>query len=1053
MLGFNIMRKKVLFLSILFGCLMFSDLQAQIKKVLVKGVVIEKATNLGIPGATILSGTPAKVIGSTDNKGMFSVSVDEGSTLVFHFVGFNDARIKLKPGQTSVNVILHESNSQLDEVVVRGYQVRSKETSTGSSTTITSKDIMDVPVSNVEQLLQGKVAGLNIQVNTGAPGFRGTSTIRGLNTLAVTGNGSESFLQPTSPLYVIDGVPIDADKAAEYGYNQQGPGVSPLSLIPQEDIASLEVLKDAQATSLYGSRGAYGVIIITTKRGNSKIPRVRYTSNFFMNTPPKLRETLGGNAERNSKINHILSNALTQEDFDRLSKTYFLTDSLNDYYNNSTNWQGVFYQNTFNQSHNLAFDGGDEKFNYKTNVGYFSETGVVKNTGFDRYNMNMNMEYNPTPKLKFFASVFGSIGKQNKGDGVGLLQSGVAENGQASSLLPGPSFFQSTLGAVSALKTLNNNDSRNIRANIDVKYQLLPGLWAASTLSYDFTSDNEDTFTPAAANKQFARVYSFNGRSSNLYSRSNISYAKTFNGKHNIFANVFNELYKVTGQSGIIVQNKTANDQLQGPLGFDGYYSTGGGILTNFKNARLASFAAAFSYDYMKKYVIDLSYRLDGSSGSGLENPYAKNPAIGLRWNFNKEEWLKDVEWLSYGAFRLSWGRNVSPTANLSNIYGLYQNTGTYNNNPTMGIDYGQVPNPKLKPTTTSQYNFGFDAGIFDSKVELNFDAYYKKVDNLLFESNLSNAVAFDKVLSNDAGIANYGYELAITVRPLPTSSPFNWSISVNGAINRDILTKLPAEYNGQYIRFDGNANSLQHLVYRVGKNTLSNYLRVNQGVYATTENVPVDPATGLTYSTGGRFFQGGDPMFKDVNGDYVLDNRDYEISGNSQPVVTGGLSTNLSYKGWGLNVYGSFTLLRTILNNALADRFRIMSNPYDLKAVVPLDDLDTWKKPGDVAKYPYAYDYVRYGAIQPFRLDQTLWAEQGSYLKFNSVTLSYMFTKKLAKRIGLNNFRAYISGNNLITFSPYSGPNPENVTALGRDASGGYPVPRTYNFGMNVEF
>jgi TonB-linked SusC/RagA family outer membrane protein len=1039
--------RKIYFLMILFCSLNIINLQAQTQKIKVTGVVTEKLTNQVMPGVNIISGKPAKTVGISDNNGKFSVFVDDGSTLTFSYVSFKAFTVKLKPGQNTIDVPMAESDSQLDEVVVRGYQKRTRETSTGASTYVSGKEIQDVPVSNIEQLLQGKVAGLNIQVNTGAPGFRGSTSIRGLNTLSITGSGNESFLQPTSPLYVIDGVAIDADKAAENGYNTMGPGVSPLSLIPQEDVASLEVLKDAQATSLYGSRGAYGVIIITTKRGNSKIPRVRYTTNFFMNTPPKLRETLGGNEERRSKINHILANATSEADYLRLVRTYFLTDSLNDFYNNSTNWQGVFYRNAYNQTHNLNLDGGDTRFNYKTNIGYYSEKGVIKNTGLDRYTLNMNMEYNPNERFRFYGNVSGSMGQQNKGDGSGLLQTGVATNGQASSLLPGPSFFQSNASTVSSLKTNNSNDSRIIRTNLEAKYQILPGLWAASFFSYDYTSDKENTFTPAAANNQFAKAQAFNGRNANLNNRNNITYATTFGTKHNLFINVFNEVIKETGQSSVILQQSTPNDQFQGPLGFDGYNSRGGGVLPNFRDLRQLSYAAAISYDFEKKYVLDLTYRMDGASSNGLENPYSKVPSIGLRWNFNKENLLKDIKWLSYGALRLSWGKNISPTGDLQSIYGFYNLTGNYNNNPTIGINYGQVPNPALKPTTTMQYNLGLDMGFLDNKIELNFDTYYKKVDNLLFDRNLSNLTGFGLVKSNDAAIANYGYELSATFRPLPTNSKLDWSISINGAINHNMLTKLPLEYNGQYIRNN-------ELVFRVGRNTFTNYMHINNGVFSTDASVPVDPATGFLYSTGdGTFYQGGDPNFKDVNGDYIFNDKDYELNGDSQPLIVGGFSTTMTYNGWGLNFYGSFTLVRTILNTALANRFRLMSDPFAQSSVVPLNDLNVWTAPGQIAKYPYAYDYTRYGNIDPFRTNQTLWSESGSYVKFNTVTLSYSFPKKLSKRIGLANLRSFLSGNNLISFSPYNGPNPENVSDLGRDQSNGYPVPRTYNIGFNVEF
>ncbi|WP_316824464.1 SusC/RagA family TonB-linked outer membrane protein [Pedobacter miscanthi] len=1044
------MRRNILFYALLIVCVICgTSAYSQEKYIIVNGTVVDKETKQGVPGVSVVLEQTNKGLTQTNGKGQFTVNVPVGGTLLFKFLGFNTQKTKIT-GATNITVTITEDKKELDDVIIVAYQKRSKETTTGSAVLIQAKEVQDIPVSNVEQLLQGKVPGLNIQNNTGAPGFRGSVQVRGLSSLSISGSGNESFLQPTSPLYIIDGVPLDADKAAEFGFQTQGPGVSPLSLIPQEDVENIQILKDAQATSMYGSRGAYGVIIITTKRGNSKVPRIRYVTNAFVNAPPKLRETLGGNSERSLKIQQIILNAQNVNDIRAISRTPFLADSLNAYWNNSTDWQSVFYQTTYNQSHNLALDGGDPKFNYKANVGYFTEKGVIKNTGYDRYNLNMNMEFKPNDKFRFFGFINGSVGKQNKGNGVGLLQSGVAENGQASTLLPPPSFYQASGGVLSALQTTNDNNSRNLRTNVEARYEFIPGLAVSSTLSYDYTSDTESTFTPAAANAQFAKLYDYVGRNFQLYNRNGITYAKSFGEKHNIFINTFNEIYKQGAQAGITRQERLPNDQLQGPIGYDDYNSRGGGVLSNYRNATIASFAGSLSYDYDKKYVAEFSYRLDGTSSSGLENPYSKNPSIGLRWNFNKENWLVDKKWLSYGSLRLTWGQNIVPTGNLQSIYGYYNLNGNFNNNPTIGIDYDLIPNPNLKPTTTSQYNLGLDLGLFNDRISLNFDTYFKKVDNLLFDRNLSNTTGFNKLASNDLGIANYGTELMITFRPV-VSKDLDISVSLNGAINRDILLKLPAEYNGQFIKFD-DSRYLQHIVYRVGRNTLSNYLRINQGVYKNDADVPVDPVTGKRYQSGGQFFLGGDPILKDVNGDYILDGRDYEVTGNSQPLATGGISTNIRYKNWGLNIYAVYTADRTILNNALADRIAIMRDPFSLASVVPLNDLDIWRAPGDVAKYPYPYDYARYGSIQPLRPDQTLWQESGSYLKINNVTLSYMFNKKMISRYGLSNLRIYASTNNLVTFSKYSGPNPENVTSLGRDISTGYPVPRTFNIGLNLE-
>ena len=1035
---------------------LFSKIWAQ-GTVSVSGVVYDQQ-KVTIPGVTIIS--EKKVLGITGRRGEFNVVAKPGATLVFKFIGYVEQQVTLKPGQTTLTVNMKEDESALEEVVVRGFVSRSKELSTGSSYTIGGDEVQDVPVANVEQLLQGKVPGLNVQVNTGAPGFRGSTQIRGLSTLSVSGSGSSSFLQPTSPLYVIDGVPLDADGASEYGFDQQGPGVSPLSMIPQEDIASIEILKDAQATSLYGSMAAYGVIIITTKRGNSEVPRVRYTNNTFMKTPPALRATLGGNLERQLKIQQILTNAVGQADIDQLTQTPYLSDSLNAYYNNSTNWQSLYYRTTYNQSHNVAIDGGNPTFNYKANLGYYTEKGVIQNTGFDRYSANLRMEYAPNEKFKFTGQVNAQMGKQNKGDGVGLLQTGVSKGGMSSTLLPGPSFFQASADYVSSLNTVNDNDERVIRPVVELSYSFLPGLRATTFFSYEFKSSNEDTFTPAAANNQFAKVYAFNGRESTLYSRTNLTYAKTFHDHHNIFINAFNEVRKGDRQNSITQQERTPNDQFQGPLGFDGYYSRGGGVLTNFMDERAVSFALAASYDYDKKYIVDLSYRLDGSSGNGFDDLYSRNPAVGLRWNFNKEEFLSNWDWLNTGALRLSWGINVIPNGTLERIYGKYDITGNYNGQQGIGVNFDQIPNPALKPTTTTQYNAGLDLILFNNKLEVIYDTYYKKVDNLLFEENLSNVTAFGKLNSNDAGIVNYGHELSFTIRPLSASSPFNLTFTVNGAYNRDILFKLPDHYGGQFIRWEYNSGDketyLQHNVFRVGTPTLSNYLLINEGVYATDDDVPVNPATGLRYSVNNVPFRAGDPIIKDQNGDYILDENDYARTGNASPLFTGGLATYISYKGFGLNINASFTAKRTILNNALAARFNLMADPYGLAdkfAVIPLDEFNMWRQPGDVAKYPYAYDYNRIGLINPFRYDQTLWAEDGSYLKINNIVLSYMFNKKLVRSWGLNNLRVYVSMDNVYTFSGYSGPNPENVTSMGRDISEGYPVPRTYNIGCNIEF
>ena len=1054
------MRKQIILLSIFFSCIFLcKDLMAQTKKVTIRGTVMDAATKEPMVGASVSTGSPLRVVASVTSNGSYSATVDEGATLTFSYVLYDTQIIKTAPGKLIYNVSLREKKNELsDEVVIRGYVKRTREGTTGSSFIVSGKEVQDVPVGNVEQLLQGKVAGLNIQNNTGAPGMRGSTNIRGLSTISIAGNGQDSYLQPTSPLYVIDGVPMDADKASEFGFDQQGPGVSPLSLIPQEDIASIEVLKDATATALYGSRGAYGVILIQTIRGQSEIPRVVYTSNYYVSTVPKLRETYGGVNERNFKIAQIEQYGQFSDKY-LITNTPFLADSLNAFYNNSTDWQDIFYGNRFNMTHNIALDGGDEKFNYKTNVGYYAQNGIIENTGFERYNLNMNMEFKPSKRLRFYGSLRGSLGKVQSGSGTGVLQRVVDDSGNRSSLLPGPSFLLATSDVLTTLKIRESAGPRNINAQMEASYELVPGLNAATTVNYDYTTETKDTFLPAAANSQFARVYNFSGYGSQLYNRNSISYVKSLNEAHNFFVNVFSEIYIRNNQEEITRLERSPNDQFEGPLGYDGYFSRGGGVLTNFRDLKTVAIAAAFTYDYKKKYVIDLTYRLDGSSASGQLDPYSRNPSIGLKWNFNKENLFKNSKWLSYGDIRLTAGQNIYPNGSLTDIYGEYTSRDFYNNSPTLGIIYDRIPNPYLKSKNVIQYNFGLDAGFFDGKLDMIFDTYYKKVDNELFLNQLSNTLGFNNFQSNGVALANYGYELSLTSRPLKKESKLQWTVSLNGAWNQDILLNIPEQYNGQYIRGIDQDNITNWIAYRTGRNSLSNYLLINQGVYASTADVPIDPVTGLRMRTNSSdtylsSYQGGDARFFDANGDYIIDGRDRQVSGNTQPLVTGGFTNTFQYGQFSFNFYASFTAKRSILNNALAKRLLLLSDPFGGNSVPPAGDLNIWSGPGDSdATYANAFNYAHERYMGNFRYEQSLWQENGSYFKVNQATLSYNVPKKSAQRIGVNGIRTYVSSANLITFSPYSGPNPENVTSLGKDLSAGYPNPRTFTLGFNVTF
>lgn len=1049
---------KYFLLGMLFLCFGMSDVSAQDDLITVSGYVLDADDRSTIPNVTIFTGTPVKVLGAANTQGYFQVRVPANATLIFRFLGYNELKVPVD-NKTNLEVKMTMASNVMQEAVAIGYVKRSRETATGSSVTISGKDIQDAPVGNVMELLQGRVAGVNIQNTSGMPGGRGSIFVRGLSSIGISGSGNDAFLTPTSPLFVIDGVPMDPNSNFEYGFDQGGPGMSPLSLIPPEDIEDMSFLKDAMATALYGSQGAFGVIIITTKRGNSKTPIIQYTANTFFNVPPQLKSVIGGRGERDIRIDQILANDTTRfTGRDKIDNSPFLSDYLNPYYNNSTDWQSVFYGPTFNMTHNLSALGGDQNFNYKVNGSYYDENGIIANTGFSRYSLSMNTEYMPTMRFRLFTAVAANLGSERVGSGNGVSQSGVAGAASASSLLPPPSLFGGNNSALGAFETRNDAKTSNLRTNVDIRYQLFEGLNISNAFSYEYTGGRKEGFRPSSTNNNISALSAYDDTRNRLYNRATISYVKSINEDHLINAYLFNELTVTSFMAKEIRKQGTPNDQYEGPLGFDASLGQKGGVYDNYSEGRLAGFAGTVQYDYKKRYVLDFSYRIDGTSTNGPDMPYVKNPAVGARWNFDKEEFMQNFSWLSYGSLRGSWGKNIVPTGSIFDANGRYLFSGRFNNNSTIGLDWGFLPNTSLVPMVSTQYSLALEMGFLNGKITTTLETYYKQVDNQLMEKQIGDHNAFSKVKTNETSLVNYGYEFTLGYRPFAQDSKFKWTLNMNGALNHDVLTSLP-DGARQLMIYDATNN--QHILYRLGRNSLSNMLYHTRGVFASDEDVPVDPASGLPYrivsGNTTTFFKGGDPFWTDVDGNYVLDERDLVIAGNSFPRFTGGLQSFMQYNSFSLSMNISYTLGRDILNNALAQRLQSYGDPFAYQKnadLVPIADLNYWKNQGDGnALYPYPSDYLRNGQYSPFRFNQTLFQEDGSYLKLNTITLSYNVPRELSTRYGISSLRVYTTANNVYTFSKYSGPDPENVSDLGRDRSDGYPMRRSYTLGLNVQF
>ncbi|MFY0254532.1 SusC/RagA family TonB-linked outer membrane protein [Chitinophaga sp. 30R24] len=1078
------MNKRYIIL-LLISCLYLagSRLYAQ-QAVTINGRVTDAVTKEGIPGVTIIDLKNNKGLGVTNPDGHFTINTTTNISVQFRYIGYRFETIKTGT-VTTLNISLTPENKSLKEAVVVGYQKRTKETVSGSVAVISGKELQDVPVSNIQELLQGKVAGLNIQNNSGAPGFRGTMSIRGISQLDVSGGGDQAYLTSNNPLLVIDNVPVDFDGGISQSMLQPGAATGPLALIPPEDVQSIEIMKDAQATALYGSRGANGVIVVTTKRGNSPTPIIDVNSSLFVNLPPRLRPTIGGNAERLYRINSILANSIDEQDARyklSLLDSQFLTDSLNAFYNNSTDWQGLFYQTTLNTNNNVQISGGNVKMNYKANFAYQMNQGVLKNTGFNKYSLNMQLNIQPNKRLRIGAQLFSALGQKQRGNGGGLTNNG-AGNSFSSSLLPGPSTFVGNPQLDGYTNNVDDNNTLNIRGFLDIDYEIINNLRINSTTSYDYYTDTRDRFQQSFSNNNATALYGFVGRHDELNTRNGVNYTFSTNKSsaekgHNIYASVFSEINIKADDQHVRDIRNGPNDYYWGPRGYSPRFYPGnpwnnpdevnvnGTPVSYVYHA--ASWAGFLSYNFRTKYSIDLAYRLDGNSSAGINNPYTKNPSVGFRWNFNKENILRRINWLDYGSVRVTYGVNSRPTATILNSLGAYKSSGTYNNGVGIIPDNSVMPNPNMEPEKSSQFNFGVDLGLFKGRIEIIYDTYFKRNYNLVRDYLLPNSTGYGKMQINGGAMVNYGHEWSITARPVMHANPagFQWAVTLNGALNKGVLTALPG---GSQFFLSVDQTTWQSIALKVGRNPISNFIYQTDGVYKTNADVPVDPVRGVRYKAysgpGAQFFQAGDPIWRDLNGDYSLSDADYVIMGNPDPLVTGGFNNTFSYKNVSLSIFCSYLLDRSILNNAIGARIwrlqypeKLNNNDGTANGPINLFDINLinyWKNPGDNATHPAIVgSFYHDNLVKPNRLDQSLYMEDGSYFKINQITLAYQFRDfDFMKKLKLRVLRAYLTAYNVAIFSKYSGPNPETVTSLGRDDINGYPAASSFTFGIGAQF
>ena len=1050
-----------------FACLLFlmacaPSLMAQTRKI--NGVVQDSKTNAPLEGATVeVKGANRNTL--TTAGGKFTIDVPNGkAALIVSYVGFDAQTINVGADQQNVQVRLTESGStQMDDVVVVGYQGVKRRKMTGAVSTVKGKEIENLPAASVDQLMQGRVSGLNVQNFSGEPGVQGVVLIRG-NTQIGRDLDSENPVV-SNPLYIIDGIPYNNDDVSQF----QQTGTNFLAGINPNDIESIDVLKDASAAAIYGARGANGVIVITTKRAKSGKPVLNFNAYQGITQIPKLREVLGGIAERRAKIDVIRDQSSHAQMATALPM--ILTDSLNPAFNNATDWQKLFYQNGIVRNYDFSISGGAANSNYRVSMGYYDEEGVVKNYGFRRYSFSSNLNFKPTDKLSIQSVLrYSLIDRKAGSDSRNAIP--LEPGSMPSSLLYLSDVdYESRTGTTKYVKDKRINHNMNL--NVQASYQLFKDLSLQTRAAFSLYPSRREYFAAGRVTSNgLAVAGSQANESSNSSLTSWLTYTKSIKDVHNIVFTAGNSFEYEQNRSVMAGGTNIINDLIQVVQGVQQDYLTGS---SNVSSRGLLSYYGQFQYDFDSKYILAANFRADASSRFGKDNRWAYFPSVSLGWIASDEKFLRESKLISYLKLRASWGVNgVEPPAR----YGYYlaynkylAGSGGFSGAADASLSYnGQiavqpdwlngVAQDKLSWVNTHQYNVGMDVNFgSQSRIRLETDAYVREVKNGFFEFTLPYHTGYERIQTNGVGVRNYGVEVAINTKNLSRSSVLQWNTRLTLAKNRDIITKLP---NGNRDLYTGGFYSNNKLV--VGRSTNLFNLIEYQGVYSTEGDIPVDPLTGnkISYIFRGSVPGAGWARFYDANGDYwIKDDKtsaygDFITQLDPNPAIVGGLLNDFIYKNWSLSINCVFTLDRDIQNNSLVNEFwdNITFggiNRFSQMSISNYENMGVWMKPGDEARYPRI----------PIRTDLYTWnpnssiyMDKGSYFRMKTVQLGYNLEQRIVDRLKIKGLRFYATLDNVfILQNAETVPDAEQVDFYGYYNGQSYPIPKKATVGLSLTF
>jgi TonB-linked SusC/RagA family outer membrane protein len=1084
--------------------LFFVNVAAQQKQVL-HGKVTSKSDKQPLIGVSvaeydasnrILNGT------TTDFDGNYSLKVagSSGNKIVFTYIGYKAISRTITTGVAVIDVVMEDATQSIREVnVTARRQVNAGPVNiaerdlTFAISKVDTKDLEGLQVASIDEALQGRMAGVDIVANSGEPGAGMSIRIRGTTSI---NNGSD-------PLIVVDGIPFETNIGADFDFSTaDDESYAQLLNISPNDIQDISVLKDAAACAMYGNRGANGVLLIKTKRGAVTKPTVSYSFKGSMNVPAEPIPTLNGNQyatlileEYQNAGNQMSTASYPQFNFD-VNNPYYLYN----YAMQSTDWYDALTRNGYTQDHSVSLSGGGEKAQYRTAIGYYDQMGTVIGQSYSRLTAQLNLDYNVSDYLKFQVNFSYTHGDQDKNYTTDLLNSSYTK-------MPNMSIFEYTSAGLmtdnylSPLTTPQGQwsstsnsgiynpvamanagywkvKSERILPKFNIQYWIIPEvLKYQGDLAFDINTTKDTRFLPQIATGRLWPEISVN-RSQDLYSESfnvqtfnKLYYTPKLSKNHEIIGMLQLSTYDAKSSSYREVSALSSSTFLTDPSVASNIVGSGLGLSSGSSRARSVSLMAMAQYKFLDRYIINATIRQDGDSKYSRKNRYGYFPSLSLRWRASDEPFIKNIEQINELSVRASTGITGNP---VSRNYLFYNTYGTYDWTylGQQGVYSTGLELSNLQWETVTDYNLGINLNMFENKINIEYNLYKKRTNNLFFSTvEIPSFTGYSGIPMNVGIMDNYGWELSIMTQPVKTKDwqvdfNFNFARSENQVVElSDNIPALstPTASNGNYLTKIQEGNPLGSFY---GYRYLGVYLNDDETIALDKKGKPIytyddkgnKEAVKMKfwYPSNGYEFQAGDAKYEDINHDGNINSQDIVYLGDVNPLLTGGFGPTIRYKRMiTLNAYFYFRYGAEVINQTRMNMESMYSFSNQSTAVLkrwrhPYEDPAT--APQDLL--PRALMGKGYNWLGSDR-----YVEDGSFLRFKSITLSYNFDKTLVNKLGLNDLKIWGTMQNIYLWTNYTGMDPEiSLRAaiksgdLGKDTSrSGRPA--EFSIGLTTSF